>query len=864
MSLEIESGVWLPTMRRFAKNLDAKLEAGLVPESPTKLYFEVWSRYDDPLYIFTAYGDFEVVEDGAGGVRVTGIIEEVHYFDLPILSGAQLDLSVFTGPDVGDPQDALIAYLEEQDATFNGTDDDDTLIWYDPETVYGGAGSDEISSGADTLLVYGGEGDDRISGGLRSAVVHGEDGDDAFRWAPRADGATFYGGEGEDTLVYSGRRSDLSIALRADGGIEVIRLDDPAAGPTVLYDVEIFRINDIDLLFVGPPLAQGESFSTGQQQPLSIPFSRLLANDSSALDAILDVVEAIDPVNGTVEIVGDRIVFTPAEGFRGTAGFDYVISNGYAESTAHVAIDVTQVGDPPEAQDDAFTLLFNGTVSGNVFADNGFGEDVDPDGDAIEVSRAAGQAPTHPDAITLPSGALLTIAADGAFLYDANGAFDDLGIGETAMDGFSYSVTDDWGNVDTAFVRLTLTKDPDDLPDAPPLTDAEAVLTQRGVATEIDIAFLLAGDLSPGGSPLVFEGVRNAVHGSVEVVGSVVRFTPDAGYVGLATFDYVVGNAGGETAQQVSVSILDGNRAPVARDDVASVSEAGTLVIDFRDGNGGPADSDPNGDALSVVAAAGTPVSGLSPILLPSGAVLVPQADGSFLYDPSGAFDTLEGGETAVDSFSYTLSDALGATDTATVSIEIQGRSDPIRGTAGDDELVGGRNDDRIKGHAGDDVLRGRAGDDELAGGRGEDALLGGRGADRLAGGPGADLLRGGGGADLLIGGAAADVLFGGGGADALRAGRGRDQLIGGAGDDELTGGKGRDFFVFSPGGGTDEVVDFGTGRDALDLRDFNGGLADLTLVEIDGDLLVGVDGEVVARLLGVRLEDFDVSDVYF
>lgn len=857
MSLTIESGVWLNTMRRFAKNLDAKLATGLEPESPNKIYFEIWSRYEDPLYIFTAYGDFDVAPDGAGGTKVVGTIESVYYFDLLILDGASLDLAEFTGPEVDNPQDALIAYLEAQDATFNGTDDDDTLIWYDAETINAGAGDDEITSDAESVLVYAGDGDDVITGLASSMIVHGEGGDDLFGWRSRADGATFCGGEGEDVLVYTGKRSDLSVVLREDGGIEMTTPGDPDAGPTVLYDVETFRINGKDIAFFGPPLAQGESGSTGQGQPFSIAIASLLSNDVSALDAILSLVEITNPSNGTVEIQGDRVVFTPDEGFRGEAGFDYVISNGAAEATAHVSIDVTKVGDPPVAQDDAFTLLYNGTVSGNVFADNGSGPDTDPDGDSLQISGLE----SYPATITLPSGARLTIARDGTFSYDTNGAFDDLAIGKTAIDHFSYYVSDGWGNADHATVRLTLTKNPDEVPDAPPVTDPEATLTQRGVASEISVAMLLEGDASPGGSALVFEGVRNAVHGSVELDGDVVRFTPQAGYVGLATFDYVVSNAAGETVQTVSVSVIDGNRAPSAQDDVASIAEDEILAIDFREANGGAADSDPNGDALSVVEVAGIPVSGLSPVTLPSGAVLTPQADGSFLYDPAGAFDALGAGESAVDSFDYTLSDALGATDTASVSIEVEGAQAPIRGGAGDDKLRGNGWDDEIYGHAGEDVLRGRAGDDMLVGGRGADVAGGGRGEDDISGNRGGDLLRGGKGADTLSGGKGSDALLGGGGADELRGGRGQDKLVGGAGDNHLAGGKGGDLFVISTGDGLDVIEDFGRGADLLHIKGLDGGFEGLLLVEDGRDLLIGVDGGFEARLLGVSLEDIDAAD---
>lgn len=43
-------------------------------------------------------------------------------------------------------------------------------------------------------------------------------------------------------------------------------------------------------------------------------------------------------------------------------------------------------------------------------------------------------------AVALPSGATVTLEADGTFTYDPNGAFADLGVGLTARDSFTYSV----------------------------------------------------------------------------------------------------------------------------------------------------------------------------------------------------------------------------------------------------------------------------------------------------------------------------------------------------------------------------------------------------------------------------------------
>ena len=89
-------------------------------------------------------------------------------------------------------------------------------------------------------------------------------------------------------------------------------------------------------------------------------------------------------------------------------------------------------------------------------------------------------------------------------------------------------------------------------------------------------------------------------------------------------------------------------------------------------------DTDVNFDSLTMIEFAGiletNPSFLNTPITLPSGATLTFNVNTStFDYDPNGQFDTLAIGQTATDSFSYTIRDPSGATDVATVTITIDG-----------------------------------------------------------------------------------------------------------------------------------------------------------------------------------------------
>jgi hypothetical protein len=98
--------------------------------------------------------------------------------------------------------------------------------------------------------------------------------------------------------------------------------------------------------------------------------------------------------------------------------------------------------------------------------------------------------------------------------------------------------------------------------------------------------------------------------------------------------------------KDVPISTLNG--APIAEDDVATTDVGSQIVIDVLTN-----DDDPDGDDL-IVAAVTSPADGQA----------IANADGTVTYTPNAGFS-------GTDSFTYTLRDAGGASDIATVSIDV-------------------------------------------------------------------------------------------------------------------------------------------------------------------------------------------------
>ena len=216
------------------------------------------------------------------------------------------------------------------------------------------------------------------------------------------------------------------------------------------------------------------------------------------------------------------------------------------------------------------------------------------------------------------------------------------------------------------------------------------------------------------------------------------------------------------------------NTPPTAVADAAMVQEGKAVLIDVLAN-----DTDPDaGDSTILTGFGHNGVKGTIAI-----------EDGKIRYTASSPdFLVLNDGETAQETFQYTMTDRKGAHSSSTVTVTILGVSDtPPPGVA----KTGTNKDDTLSGTNGADTLSGQQGHDTLLGGAGADRLYGNQGKDALEGGKADDLLYGGNGDDLLLGGA------------------GNDTLWGDHGDDTLTGGKGGDLFCVLKAAGHDVITDF-------------------------------------------------------
>lgn len=533
--------------------------------------------------------------------------------------------------------------------------------------------------------------------------------------------------------------------------------------------------------------------------------------------------QPVDPENGTIvtlaivqELVRSITFVNPLATLEGgVRTVTFTLTDPNAESSAPATADVTVTAfeSPPIAEDDNVTTAEDLVYNGNVFLDNGHGFDRDPDGDPIQVTSINGDPNAVGQTITLGSGALLRVNADGSFTYDPNGAFagmpspDSGAVNGTDTDSFTYTITG--GDEATVTVLVVGQASPNDVYEGDsgdniifgtPFRDIFR-LEQGGN----DTAYGFAGNDS-----FYFGGAFNSgdfVDGGAEFDVLILQ----GDYSGGITIGNIVGIE--------SISLFPGNNSSYGDTDgnyysynlilLNSATPAGGILringFQLRPGESLTFDGSNETDGSFLIYA------GLCDDSLIGGAlgdVFLFGPDGRFgdfdMVDGGGGYDVIYlrgdysidfrgGGDEVVETRlarylpgAGTLMKAVEESDRVAAANQIEvfsspsairnvesvgllSASDPTYATSGGD----GENDYSIifadlMLDAGQTITfnGSRLTANETFVFDGSEETLG---SFRLFGGAGDDTLTGGGGNDLILGGGGADLLAGGGGADTFR-----------------------------------------------------------------------------------------------
>ncbi|TLM80502.1 MAG: tandem-95 repeat protein, partial [Actinobacteria bacterium] len=317
----------------------------------------------------------------------------------------------------------------------------------------------------------------------------------------------------------------------------------------------------------------------------------------------------------------------------GTVGNTVSASDGTTTSVP-VTRDITGIpaAAAPVANDDTYAATEDATLT--VAAPGVLANDTDPNADPLTASI-----------ITTPTHGTVTLNADGSFVYVP--APDYFG-----PDSFTYRAYDGGIYSDPATVTITIAN----VNDSPVAAD-DATTTPEDTAVAIDPLFLLANDTDIDGDTLSVDSFTQPTTGTIALVAGKLVYTPPANYNGAVTFTYTVSDGhGGTDTATVTITVTAVNDAPVASDDTTTTPEDTPLAIEpaFLMSN----DTDVDGDTLTIVSFT-QPLHGV-----------VVEIGGRYVYTPAPDYN-------GPDSFTYTVSDGQGGTDTATVFLTVTAENDP-------------------------------------------------------------------------------------------------------------------------------------------------------------------------------------------
>lgn len=128
----------------------------------------------------------------------------------------------------------------------------------------------------------------------------------------------------------------------------------------------------------------------------------------------------------------------------------------------------------------------------------------------------------------------------------------------------------------------------------------------------------------------------------------------------------------GEKNLNVDAGLVKINNAPIAQNDAAT-----TCADDVKTVNVLANDSDPDGNGIFITSVAGQSISDFQTITTAS-RVKITLAGGQLVVDGAAAYASLDIGQRATESFTYTISDGLGGTATATLNMTFCGDANSV------------------------------------------------------------------------------------------------------------------------------------------------------------------------------------------
>lgn len=546
----------------------------------------------------------------------------------------------------------------------------------------------DLNENDQTIGSLAGSGEVTVGITHHTLTAGGDDSSTAFSGV-MADGtgALAFTKAGTGTMILSGANTYTGATTVADGTLQV---DGSIAHSAVTVESGATldgdgAVGDVTVAS-GGTLAPGNSPGTIATGNLSLEAGSTLAEEiAGATPGAFDQAEVTGTVSlgGALNIslaagyappIGQSFTIIDNDGsdavsgtFAGLAEGATVTAGGHAFSISYEGGDgndvvLTTIDQAPVAVADIGTVGENETKSFDVLAN-----DSDPDqGDTLSLVALGPVTVGNHDHSADGIDASRAVSIDnGQIKFDPGTLFDLLSgnhqiEGSTADVIVPYTIEDSHG----AQASSTLTIEVEGENDAPVAAAVSGNAEEDSGNPVTLAASYIDPDLYDEHS---FSVDTTGTRGSVVVNDDgTFSYDPDgqfeylrAGQTATDTFTYTVTDASGASSTATAtVTIIGENDAPVASAISGQVDEGKGHPVTLTAAYDDPDVGDTHSFTVDATGTHGTVVN---------------NGDGTFSYDPNGQFDYLAFGQTATDTFQYTVTDGSGASSTETATVTIHG-----------------------------------------------------------------------------------------------------------------------------------------------------------------------------------------------
>ncbi|MGU3840083.1 tandem-95 repeat protein, partial [Vibrio diabolicus] len=383
-------------------------------------------------------------------------------------------------------------------------------------------------------------------------------------------------------------------------------------------NVDVTPVNDA-------PVAKDDTAVTDEDTPVTID---VLPNDTDVDGHELSIQSASVPsVQGTVEIIDGKLVFTPAENFNGDAEITYIVTDGELTDEAKVTVTVNPVNDAPTIKVDAVESITEDAVSTDTVVATLTVRDTDTPEDELTVlleNNSNGYFVLVGNEVKLTQAGVDAVNNDELNLKD-------LTISASVSDGVNPTASDS----DSLVVNR--------VNDAPTVDN---VITDQVLSEDFDAYTIDLNEVFKDSDSSLEFSVSGDNNIQISIVNGVATITPTADWNGKETITFTAKDPSGESVSQ-TVNFTVAQVVDIEADSADVVEDTPTIINVL--GN----DTFEGDDKVVSLDTNNGPANGTVSV----------NPDGSVTYTPN---DNYHG----ADSFTYIVTSG-GVSESTTVNVDV-------------------------------------------------------------------------------------------------------------------------------------------------------------------------------------------------